>query len=103
MLTRNNKGQTLVEYILLLSVAVSIVMTFYKSQVYKRLFGDQGQIGLQMKYQNEFAYRNAYQAKNDPSTGVNISRDNKNITNHPSYADNVDGTRFFGPREPYGN
>ena len=59
----NNKGQTLVEYILLLVVAVSLVMTVYNSQAFKRIFGEQGEIGNKMKTQNEFSYRHAFAFK----------------------------------------
>lgn len=98
---KNEKGQTVVEYILLLSVAVSLVITFYRSAAFKRLFGENGEVGKMVKSQNEFSYRHAY-SRNKPA--VDIDRDNKDATIHPSYADPIQGgTRFFGPRDPYGN
>lgn len=97
---KNQKGQTVVEYILLLSVAMSLVLTFYRSTAYKRLFGENGAVGKQLKSQNEFAYRHAY-SRNRPAT--DIPRNNKDGATHPSYADiNEGGTRFFGPKDPYG-
>lgn len=97
---KSEQGQTVVEYILLLSVAVALVITFYRSAAFKRLFGENGQVGKVMKSQNEFAYRHAY-SRNKPAT--DIPRNNKDATIHPSYADlNEGGTRFFGPRDPYG-
>jgi competence protein ComGC len=97
---KNQRGQTLVEYILLLSVAVSIVLTFYRSQAFKKLFGENGQIGKSVKSQSEFAYRHAY-ARNRPAT--DIDRNNKDGSIHPSYADVIEGgTRFFGPKDAYG-
>lgn len=98
---RNNKGQTLVEYILLLVVAVSLVMTVYNSQAFKRIFGEQGEIGNKMKTQNEFSYRHAFAFKSDGSV-TDIPPDNREISIHPSYAEPGAGTRFFGPKEPYG-
>jgi hypothetical protein len=96
---KSQRGQTVVEYILLLSVAVSLVMTFYRSQAFKRLFGENGQVGKQIKSQTEFAYRHAY-SRNRPSS--DISRTNKDGASHPSYADITNGgTRFFGPSDPY--
>ena len=101
---RNEKGQTLVEYILLLAVAISLVLTFYNSEAFKRLFGSHGRIGLRIKQESEFSYRHAYgidyASKEIPS---DISPDNKDIAVHPSYWDPKNsGTRFFGPRDPYG-
>jgi len=96
---KSEKGQTVVEYILLLTVAVSLVLTFYRSATFKRLFGEQGMLGQQVKSQTEFAYRHAY-SMNRPATDV--SRDNKDGASHPSYADeNAGGTRFFGPKRAY--
>jgi Flp pilus assembly pilin Flp len=98
-LKANEKGQTVVEYILLLSVAVSLVLTFYRSAAFKRLFGENGKVGGQIKSQNEFSYRHAY-SRNRPT--ADIDRNNKDIGQHPSYADlNEGGSRFFGPKGAY--
>ncbi|NDH07586.1 hypothetical protein EBX93_17005 [bacterium] len=43
---KSQKGQTLVEYILLLVVAASLMMTFYRSKAFRRLFGEKGEIGI---------------------------------------------------------
>ncbi len=100
MVTKNEKGQTVVEYILLLSVAVSLALTVYNSQAFKRIFGEQGKLGLQIKSQNEYSYRHAG-PKANPDV-VDIPRDNKDGAAHPSYADLNEGkTRFFGPKTAY--
>ncbi len=95
---RNQQGQTVVEYILLLAVAVSLVLTFFNSAAYRRLFGSQGSVGMRIKSESEFAYRHAFVKPGAPD----IARDNKDGSIHPSYydADN-NSTRFFGPREGY--
>jgi hypothetical protein len=99
---KNQRGQTLVEYILLLVVAASLMMTFYRSKAFRRLFGENGEIGIKMKTQTEFAYRHAFYTSSAGSQTVSdIPRENKEISNHPSYSDGS-GTRFFGPKEPYG-
>lgn len=102
---KSEKGQTLVEYILLLSVAVSLTLTLYRSNAFQKLFGSKGSLGVRIKSQNEFAYRHAFS-----STGpgrvrpADVSRTNKDGSIHPSYADTESGgTRFFGPKEAYGN
>jgi hypothetical protein len=93
----NQKGQGVVEYILLLTVAISLVLTFYRSEAFQRLFGTQGQLGQSVKRQSEFGYRHAYmdpQAVNEPTTN--------SVQNHPSYFNgNAGETRFFGPSDPY--
>jgi hypothetical protein len=101
-LAKHQRGQTLVEYILLLVVAASLMMTFYRSKAFRRLFGEKGEIGIKMKSQTEFAYRHAFYASGPSGETVSdIPRDNKQISNHPSYTDGS-GTRFFGPKDPYG-
>lgn len=102
---RNERGQTVVEYILLLVVAISLVITFFNSEAFRRLFGSQGAVGQRIKKESEFSYRHAYGVdyreggKNIPS---DIDRNNRDISSHPSYADPIHGgTRFFGPKDPY--
>ena len=102
---KSERGQTLVEYILLLVVAISLALTFYRSEAFKRLFGEQGRIGQQIKSQNEFAYRHALSSSSATGSQVrpaDVARDNRDIGNHPSYADPSGGTRFFGPKDTYG-
>lgn len=97
-------GQTLVEYILLLVVAVSLVLTLYRSQAFKKLFGDQGKLGLQIKSQNEFSYRHAFSASGPGRVRPpDVSQTNRDISIHPSYADTENNSsRFFGPKDKYG-
>lgn len=101
---KSQRGQTAVEYILLLAVAVSLVLTFYRSEAFKKLFGPQGQIGNKIKSQSEFAYRHAFSASGPGrSRPADPSRTNRDIKVHPSYADGTGETRFFGPKNTYGN
>ena len=87
----------MVEYILLLSVVVSLVFTFIRSEMFNRYFGDQGSFGATIKKNNEFAYRHAY------GTGQNdVSRTTRDGSNHPSYHDpDRGGTRFFSAKGTY--
>lgn len=104
MVINQEKGQTLVEYILLLAVAVSLCLTLYRSEAFRRIFGDQGRLGQQIKTQTEFSYRHAFSSTGPSRTRPpDVSRTNKDGGIHPSYADTLDGgTRFFGPRSGYG-
>ncbi len=105
LIATSERGQTLVEYILLLAVAVSLVTTVYRSQAFRKLFGEQGEIGKKMKTQNEFAYRHAFYTSGPSNATVpDIPRNNKDISEHPSYkGSGGENTRFFGPKDPYGN
>lgn len=97
MVLKNQRGQTVVEYILLLTVGISLVYTFYRSQAYQRLFGENGTIGQAIKTESEFNYRHAY-----PRKAGDINQVDYGGTTHPSYYDALSGqTRFFGPKEPY--
>lgn len=100
---KSERGQTLVEYILLLVVAMSLLLTFYRSEAFRRLFGERGEVGARLKEQNEFAYRHAFYSSGPERLRLeDIPKDNKDISIHPSYAEPGVGTRFFGPKEAYG-
>ena len=94
----SEKGQTVVEYILLLAVSASLVVTFYHSSVYKRLFGSQGSFGKLYKQESEFGYRHAFLKGHQPET----NRPKTSARDHASYFDPIKSeTRFFGPNDPY--
>ena len=93
---KQQKGQTMVEYILLLSVVAGIVLTFYRSNLFQKYFGRQGLVGQTIKTRTEFAYRHGYMGQED--TFPKGSRDG---ASHPTYADPAGGSRFFGPKEKY--
>lgn len=98
---KSESGQTAVEYILLLVVAISLVLTFYRSATYQRIFGENGQLGTQLKSENEFAYRHAFLRNRDPGP---VPASYSEVAEHPSYSNPGGGskTRFFGPLSPYG-
>jgi hypothetical protein len=92
-------GQTIVEYILLLIVSVSLVMTFYKSATFKSLFGETGSVGMAFKEQTEWGYRHAYLMGARPSP---TSAPYSSASSHPSYYNQAASkSRFFGPYDPY--
>lgn len=92
----NQTGQTVVEYILLLSVAMSLVVTFYKSDTFQKLFGQQGSVGKLYKLEGEWGYRHAFLKGRKPETNVPYT----SAEDHPSYYSGSD-THFFGPSDPY--
>ena len=97
MRVRNQDGQTVVEYILLLVVAISLVTTFYNSDVYKRLFGDKGLLGATYKREAEGSYQHALAPKKQDALAGPGS-----IADHTSYYNkSKNDTRFFGPKDRY--
>jgi hypothetical protein len=90
------KGQTVVEYILLLAVVMSLVTAMYKSKYFKNFFGETGQFATAFKAEMEFSYRNAFGAR---IPGQPLKYTDKS---HPSYYNTDKGaSRFFTPKEPY--
>lgn len=97
---RNQKGQTVVEYILLLAVSVSLVTTFYNSATFKKFFGSDGSIGKVYKVEAEWGYRHASMTGRGTTPEGNGPR--PDIMQHASYYNTVDPqTHFFGPSDPY--
>ena len=94
---KSARGQTAVEYILLLAVAVSLALTFYRSATYQKIFGPNGELGNQLKVENEFGYRPAYLRNRPPN---DTEKPTSDASDHPSYGENG-RTRFFGPRNIY--
>jgi Flp pilus assembly pilin Flp len=103
MVLKSQRGQTMVEYILLLAVVISLVTTFYRSALYNRLFGKNGMIGETMKTKTEFAYRHAFATdRRNGGQTADISKTNRSINVHPSYVEPGAGiTRFFTSSEAY--
>lgn len=88
---KNQKGQSTIEYILLLSVMSVLVFSIFNSNLFKSNFGKDGKLLKAYKKQFEFAYRNGF-----PYDGNEYSYESM----HPTYADG-NGTRFFIPKLPY--
>lgn len=97
---RNQQGQTVVEYILLLAVAVSIVTTFYNSATFQKYFGTNGQLGKVYKVESEWGYRHASMTGRGTTPEGNGLR--PTIIDHASYYNQSKSqTHFFGPSDPY--
>lgn len=98
MALKNQLGQTVVEYILLLAVSASLVVTFYRSATFKKLFGTQGKLGRLYKQESEWGYRHAYLKGRKPEN----NHPKASASEHASYF-NGDSheTHFFGPNDKY--
>lgn len=89
----NQKGQSTVEYILLLTVVALTVMSIFKSKYFTENFGKDGKILQSYKTQFEHAYRNGfpYDGKDD------YDYDNM----HPTYSNGGGESRFFISKDAY--
>ncbi len=92
---RNNRGQSMVEYILLVLVIVVTIRTLVKSELVQSIFGPNGKftsaIGKQMEHTYQHGYSGPrYQGVIDYGT-----------VNHPGYK-NGGESRFFTGTERYG-
>lgn len=96
-LTNNNRGQTVVEYILLLSVIMFIATTIFRGSDYGDFLGSFG--GL-LKSQYAFSYRHG--VKNGTLNEGHILY--SPAQSHPSYYNRGDDiSRFFTGEERYGS
>lgn len=95
---KTEKGQTMIEYILLLSVIMSLIFMVFRSDLFKSYFGDGGKFAKGFASKISCSYRYALGASN----GRNCGQDNPGYQNkmHPSYFTGGE-TRFFGPKSPY--
>ncbi len=84
------RGQSTVEYILLLIVVVSLVNFVLKSSLFLDLMGENGQFAQTYKNQIEYSYQHGRRG-NTPFTTPNYSSGS-----HDTY-----NSRFFGPTDAY--
>ncbi len=93
----NHRGQSTVEYILLLAVVISLIVTVTNMPRFKALLGEGGSFATTMKNEMEWNYRFASQGR---STGTVITYPN---ARHPTYFNSErNTTHFIGPIRPYG-
>lgn len=92
----SNKGQSTVEYILLLAVAISVVTAVFKSQGFQNLFGEEGTFNAQFRMETEFSYRHGLGGKKFLPETINYN------DKHETYLEDSGSlTRFFGAKDPY--
>ncbi len=96
---KNNKGQSLVEYILLLVVIAFIAVGIFKGTSIGEMFGKNSKFFKYAKHQLEYTYRHG----NNYTGGIEGIEDNSNYqTFHHTYTKESGESRFFGPIEEYG-
>lgn len=86
-----NKGQTSIEYILLLSVVVSIVFAVFKSRYFADFFGPESAVFERVKVTIEYSYRHGLGGRRStPKAGRGLYSNGR----HDSYG-NQGRSRFF--------
>jgi len=89
----NRKGQSLVEYILLLGMLMMIGVSIFKSERFKNIFGEDSLLFEKLRKQFEYEYRHGLSGREDAT-------DNSYGGEHESFF-TKGKTRFFSPDEPY--
>lgn len=91
----NQKGQSVVEYILLLAVITALGYTMYSNPRFKQFFGERGFFEA-MRSRISFAYRYGYEGNGSENFEYNSNK-------HPTYLnEESNASRFFSPVEDYG-
>lgn len=90
----DQKGQSSVEYLMLVVIIVSMTIAVLKSNAFQDFFGSQGQFATVYKSEIEFSYTNSYQGREA------FEEPDYNNPDHSSYKGSS-GTRFFGANQEY--
>lgn len=92
---KNNEGQSVVEYLLLLLVVVTLGFAVFRSEAFRGIIGPEAAMFQQIKIQKEYSFRHSH-----PMTQPGDSSDF--MGNHHSYKNPDTGrTRFFSNSTPY--
>ena len=89
----NKKGQSMVEYILLLSVIMTIGVAIFRSDFFQNLWGPDSEVFRRLKENLTFSYRHGLGGENDRT-------ENNYSGKHETYFDGSE-TRFFLPTDAY--
>lgn len=100
-LSKNEDGQGVVEYILLLMVVVVLASSVIRSEFFVDLLGEDSEFFLKLKKQQEYSFRHGNPHPN-PSA-ILSEEDSSNYTaDHHTYKNPLSGqSRFFTNTVPY--
>lgn len=87
-------GQTMVEYLLLLVVIMTLVGAFFRSRLFTDYFGENGSFSKVYQERMEYGYRHGM-------WGTKTTTINPLSKTHETYSPGGGESRFFGPKEKY--
>lgn len=94
-MVKSQKGQSMVEYILLLVVVISLIHTIINSNRFKDLIGKEGRFATKMKGEAQWNYRHG-----SPGNGAAVIY--STAKDHPTYYNlSKNMSHFIGPKDPY--
>jgi hypothetical protein len=95
----NQKGQSTIEYLLVLGVVFILVLNLLNSPFFANMMGSDGDVFTAFKKYIEYSYRHThFKKEGDP-----LDNFNGYTGNHESFTQpNIIDTRFFLVRNPYG-
>ena len=100
-LIENKKGQSLVEYVLLIAVITSIAFAFLHNRRFKDFMSGKNGYFATLREGMSYSYRygREYSQDVDFDTAMNY---NYGTNTHDTYLHSATMTRFFSSKEPYG-
>lgn len=92
----DQKGQSTVEYLLLIAVIISLISTVFKSQAFRNIFGEEGTFAAEFRKEIEFSYRHGLRGRQFLPETINYN------DRHDTYLETSGTlTRFFGAKDEY--
>lgn len=99
-LVKSQKGQTVVEYLLLIAVMVFITMMIMTSPVFKSWMGKDSVLFTELRRQMVYAYCNPMPAKSDSQESCEHDYGTI-LESYKAEPGDAGGTRFFIPADEY--
>ena len=96
MMKRSPQGQSTVEYLLLLTVCMLLIMTVLRSDAFERYLGRDSEFFTLMRERFAYTYRHGRDGFNNTQINYNAPH------SHPTYSDGG-ASRFFSGKEGYGS
>ncbi len=93
----NNKGQSTIEYLLLLVVIASLAATVFNSDAFRNIFGKDSSFFAIMQRRIQFTYRHGLEGEKDDTFNYGDGS-----AHHSYFSQENSNSRFFLPLEGYG-
>lgn len=93
-------GQSTVEYILLMAVMTTIILSILKSDAFQNIFGKDSAFFAEFGKRVQFSYRHGHMGTRGERDSDDYNYAGSNVT-HRSYIMEDGNTRFFIPTDKY--